>query len=148
MTDPNRVEDLAQEGWIAIWKATQTWCEDKAPQDWWLKRKAHNRMLMLVNRDWQTVKATQDRTVGNAHDVELWSSLTAELIGVEMAYHEGELLQALNCLTSREREYVVLRFWGGYRKQDMIAHFGYEPTGLWRRAKIKLKETLKHLEMA
>lgn len=146
MTTPARAEELAQEGWIALWRAHRDY-DGSAPLDWWLKRKAHGRMLMLVGRDWQTVKATQDIAAGHptAEEPAVWGRLAVDLGSIEFAYHAGEILDAINRLTPREREYVFLRFWCGWRQPQMVAHFGYEPNGLWRTSRMKLRGGLAHL---
>lgn len=159
MTSGPVVEDLAQEGWIALWQAYRSLDTAKAPADWWLKKKAHGRMLTLVTRDWRTQKAqTWGIPAGQARsstDEEMatlgpsvWDELLVELPDVEMAYHAGEIAAALDRLTPRQREYVMLRFWHGYRLPEMRAHFGYEPSALWRDAKKALSASLAHLEGA
>ena len=64
---------------------------------------------------------------------------------IELAYHHGEIAQALDGLTPREREYVFLRFWCGWKLPQMREHFGYEPSALWRKARPKLTLALAHL---
>lgn len=158
MTAPGMVEDLAQEGWIALWQAYRSLDTDKAPADWWLKKKAHGKMLTLVGRDWQTGKARAagipagqpgHEDVADGQPVpSVWDELlpAADLIdGADWAYHHGDIAAALDRLTPREREYVVLRFWHGYQLPEMKRHFGYDPSGLWRRAKETLRGPLRHL---
>lgn len=147
------VEDLAQEGWIALWRAWLVWRkegEGGAPLDWWLKKKAHGRMLTLVTRDWQTQKAQAWGIPAGAATVtdepSVWDELLVDLPEVELAYHHGEIAEALDELTARQREYVVLRFWHGYRGAEMKQHFGYEPSALWRDAKKALISSLRHLK--
>lgn len=57
-------------------------------------------------------------------------------------YMAGEICQALDVLTPAERKYVVLRFWHGAGKAEMVEAFGYEPHGLWRTAKARLAPVL------
>lgn len=147
MTIPDQVEDLAQEGWVALWRALRSW-NRRDPLDYWVKRKATERMLTLVQRDWQTRKALLDVPAGHPAHAEVdpvWDQLRVALPDIEGAYHHGEIHQAIAALTPREKEYVYLRFWGDYRKPDMIGHFGYEPSGVWRSARRKLADTLAHL---
>lgn len=142
MTTPDRAEDLASEGWIELWRASRSY-DGTAPLDWWLKHKAHRRMVTVVDRDWRTVKATQHVAVESEHAV--WEQLRVELPAVELAYHRGQIAAALDRLTRREREYVVARFWGGLNYPELTAHFGYQPQGLWRTARPKLAAALAHL---
>lgn len=141
MTTPDRAEELSQEGWIALWKASRSF-DGSAPLDWWLKRKAHGRMLDVI-RNWRT---SPNVPVEVEHAV--WERLLVELPEIEWAYHSGEILAALDRLTPREREYVVARFWGGLNYPELTAHFGYPPQGLWATARRKLARELGHLAVA
>lgn len=150
MTRPDQTEDLAQEGWIAIWRATKTY-NGQTPLDWYLKQKAHQRMLTCVTRDWVTIKASQDVPAGLpslfyvSDEDTVWDALFIDFGDIEWAYHHGEIMQALGALTPREREYVALRFWGGFTFTDLTDYFGYQPQGLWRRSRMKLMSELAHL---
>lgn len=155
MTLPDRAEDLAQEGWIALWKATQSY-DGSAPLDWWLKRKAHGRMLVVI-RNWGSIRNAQHRVVDfdfieslgdELESAWLIQAISLELPEVELAYHHGEIVAALDALTPREREYVVARFWGGLNHPELTAHFGYQPQGLWRTARRKLVAQLEHLAVS
>jgi DNA-directed RNA polymerase specialized sigma24 family protein len=140
----HRAEDLAQEGWIAMWRAVQ---DDrdvavKAPLDWWLKRQALLRMQQCV-RDWFTPAKQRQHLL--VDDVASLVELSTVLPVLELAYHRGEVYAAVGRLTPREREYVTLRFWGGANPAQLVDHFGYKPHGLWRTAAPKLALDLAHL---
>jgi DNA-directed RNA polymerase specialized sigma24 family protein len=60
-------------------------------------------------------------------------------------YMAGEVCEALAVLTPAERKYVVLRFWHGAQQAELTAAFGYEPHGLWRTAKERLRPVLADL---
>lgn len=66
-----------------------------------------------------------------------------------LAYHRGQIVQALNQLTPAQKKYVVLRFWCGYVTSDLTAVFGYDPSALWNAktggAKVRLRQELAHL---
>lgn len=68
---------------------------------------------------------------------------------IELAYHHGEIHQAIRSLTHQQQRYVYLRFWRGKSHGEMTPDFGYEPGGLWyseqNGARWKLKATLSHL---
>jgi RNA polymerase sigma factor (sigma-70 family) len=150
------IEDLAQEGWVAMWKALSTH-DGSAPLDYFLKYVAQRRMVSVLEK-WRN--ADQGRRQGWSGQVDLqiaghptliedhtaiWNMLTVDLPEVEAAYHHGEILAALAELTPRQREYVLLRFWGGYNQPDIAEHFGYVPRGLWASARKKLATALEHL---
>lgn len=67
------------------------------------------------------------------------------LDSVSVAYHAGEIYDALEVLTPAQRKYVVARFWGGMSSSELTAHFGYDPSSLWRDAKPKLQLQLADL---
>lgn len=142
MTSPQQAEDLAQEGWIALWRALRAHDASKSPQDYWLKTQAHRRMLTVV-RNWGTTTNAQHVAIGDTAGI--WEQLQTELPELENAYHHGQICAALAALTPREREYVQLRFWGDLRGAELKAHFGYQPHALWRTAKPKLEAALSHL---
>ena len=153
MTTPDKAEECAQEGWIAMWRAYVTY-DGRSPLDYWLKHVAKNRMLSVLRNHAATKNTVQqpaglpyaDHYLDGVDSV--WDALQVELPEIELAYHRGEIYAALNRLTPREREYVLLRFWHGYRAPQMRAHFGYPPHALWTTAKRKLAGSLEHLEMA
>lgn len=74
---------------------------------------------------------------------ELW--YFDDLDGIEVAYHAGEILEALDVLTPAQRRYVVARFWGGKSSSELRAMFGYDPASLWRTAKPRLQDRLFYL---
>jgi len=153
LTGPDKAEDLAQEGWIAMWRAVGKHDPELAPLDYWLKNAAQSRMFSVL-RNYAAKKNTSviaaGHPVSNSTDSvterdELWDALSVDLPAVELAYHHGEIAAALTALSPKEREYVELRFWHGFQKRELIAHFGYEPRGLHRTATKKLAVALKHL---
>jgi RNA polymerase sigma factor (sigma-70 family) len=153
----DRSEDLAQEGWIALWQATKTYDgRDGVPFDYWLQRCAHDRMRVVLRlwmakcRDvnitelggnpWEQISNWSELSSENA-----WVSLLTNLGDVEFAYHHGEIAQAMACLTPRQREYVYLRYCRGYTSPELTAHFGYPPKTLGVRARECLAAKLPHL---
>lgn len=67
------------------------------------------------------------------------------LDGIEVAYHAGEIVRALDVLTPAQRKYVIARFWGGQTKAELRDLFGYDPSSLWRTAKPRLQDRLSYL---
>jgi DNA-directed RNA polymerase specialized sigma24 family protein len=142
------ITDLEQIGLIAMWEAIELneirQVETKAPLDWWLKRQALFAMNRTI-RDWfEPMKQRQHTWVD---DVTRYVDLPMLLPGVEMAYHRGEIYQALSELSPKEREYVMLRFWQGQRTPELREHFGYYPSTLWATARKKLQKSLAHLSV-
>jgi RNA polymerase sigma factor (sigma-70 family) len=137
-------EDLAQEGWIAIWEASKKETENIADIDAWLRTVARFRMrkeiryLLAEKRD---VRRTQYAEPSD----NIWSALQADLGYVELAYHRGQILKAINELPPQQRKYIMLRYWGGYTKPELTAYFGYIPNSTGQAARKNLRKKLKHL---
>lgn len=147
---PSRIEELAQEGWIALWQASKTRTDTS-----WLKKAAMNRMLS-TRRDWLAQCRDFRRTVPlglpmvtkdieGYEDDSLWAGLTCELGDIELAYHHGEIMHALSTLTPGERKYIYYKYWLGKTDTDMIEVFGYRPKTIGASAYSKLRNKLSHL---
>lgn len=170
---PDR-DDLVQEGYIAMWRALDSYSEDKGSLAGWLTFRARMRMLeCLAQKQWTGKPARRDgrhkvedpaymdsldRVVQtDSNDSASHHRTLADLVagvehldGVELAYHHGEILAALEDLTPAQRKYVEARFWKGMTESEIKAEvFGYDAGSLWRSqkngAKLKLAETLAHL---
>jgi RNA polymerase sigma factor (sigma-70 family) len=74
------------------------------------------------------------------------------LEAVSLAYHEGEIVRAIAGLNERDREYVVLRFWGGMTEMEIAARLQVDRKALasrWARTiRPVLHERLSHLVTA
>jgi RNA polymerase sigma factor (sigma-70 family) len=137
------VQDLVQEGYIAMWKAIKSFTPDKGKLDWWLKFKAANRMKTLAIRRPLPDDELQD-----------WSLDIAApdlLDQIDIAYHHGEIAAAIDRLTPQQKRYVIARFWLGLSGNEMqqLGVFTYDPSALWNSkrngARWKLQEDLAHL---
>lgn len=141
-------EDLAQEGWIAMWKAHQKFDPSKGQGDltMWLKANARWRMKTVLSRTRSDLAVDWDQ----ADDDGIWQLEAGDVVDdIMSAYHDGEIQAAIDALTPRQREYVMLRFYLGYQHPELEGHFGYNPGGLWSSkkngARLKLADALKHL---
>lgn len=176
--DSPYVDDLAQEGGIAMWRALGTYDPAKGGLAGWLTTAARQRMRALAwghdrwigheaQRGKQTVESTVsldailDPEAGGDDGVLLEA---AELLeGVELAYHQGEIAAALDTLSPAQRRYVVGRFWLGLdptsRAPGMKEACALVPemkrgSSLWlgttgqRGARDRLAEALAHLAAA
>lgn len=135
-------EDVAAEGWIAIWRELQR-LGGKA-DDAWLKRCAINKMIDVLKA---TGRARRDerRTVYVDDLTALWEA-TETIQDLDWAYHRGQLAQALEGLTERQRRYIELRFLHGWSSGELNDHFAMANSAdLWRSARPKLAAALAHL---
>ncbi len=153
------VDDLAQEGWVAMWRALSTYDPARGALPGWLTDHAYWRMLTCVqNEAWlgRPKRALgrgriRDHVEHPASDAPVWEMLAAAdlLDGVVWAYHRGQILDAIARLSPSQRRYVYLRFWRGYKLPDLVAEFGYDPSALWTScrngAKYKLRLALEAL---
>ena len=137
------VDDLVQEGYIAMWRAIRSYNPAKGVLDYWLKFNGSNRIRLLVGRrrlpdeelpDWSLDIAAPDL-----------------LEQMEIAYHHGEIAQAIDNLSPQQKKYVIARFWLGLTGNEMVALgvFTYDPSALWNSkrngARWKLEKELAHL---
>lgn len=141
--DPS-LDDLVQEGYIAMWRALKNFDRSKGSLPAWLTAKAHWRMLEVVQR-----RRSIDVTLDDVDEDDLAAPDLIERI--EIAYHDGEIARAISELSSQQRRYVIARFWLGLSGKEMVelGVFGYDPSALWTSrkngARWKLQETLRHL---
>jgi DNA-directed RNA polymerase specialized sigma24 family protein len=148
------VQDLAQEGHIAMWKAAQQGTPAGVKQSTYLLNQARWRMKRCLER--HTWTGMEDRRTSGyggtakrlyADDVEQGMPTDAEDMcradnDVEMfilSYHHGEIMSAINKLTMSQREKVFRRFWRG---ENVTGGWWYGPHG----AKEKLATELAHLK--
>ncbi len=148
---PGKVEeDLAQIGWIAIWRQLH---KDNGSSDPLLKTAAIRDMQDVIRKNHAQRRDVRRSVPGGLPYAEasgllpnIWTQLQCDLGEVELAYHHGEIADALDCLTPRQRQYVVLKFWYGYGHAEMVEHFGYRPDGqLWSKSRELLARELAHL---
>lgn len=124
-----------------MWKAYQCYDPQRGPMEMWIKASARWRMKDVIGKRMSIVEDAEDDLA------ELDMMFVVD--GIENAYHEGEIVAAINSLTPAQREYVYRRFWLGQTERDMKVYFGYTPTGLWHStkngARMKLRKELAHL---
>ncbi len=160
ITDQHLREDLAAEGWIAMWRALRAFNPDRGALPAWLTYKAYRRMLDCSrDRTWLGRPARhQGRTpvrhvqeVATAPDAEIWEQLAAPDThdALLWAYHQGAILDAVNRLSPAQRRYVYARFWQGMTSGELTRLYGYDPHGLWdsrvNGARMKLRADLSPL---
>lgn len=141
---PGEWQDLAQEGWIAMWRALRKSDPEKGPLAPYLTRAARWRMATVARLELWT--GTQGAQHGHhrerpAQPLEPHSETIRRVPApdphdaVEMAYHEGEIRRALDELPPGARDAIVRRFWLDEPTQ----------TGRWARHRARLAERLGHL---
>jgi DNA-directed RNA polymerase specialized sigma24 family protein len=120
-----------------MWKALQSYDPARGSLPAYLTLKANSRMKDVL-RNLNSSRGSNNE-ITHESESPVWASLEAEL---EETYFENGVGAYLKILTKRQQEYVFLRFQMGMTPTQMNKHFGYDPTGLWRQAKRKLKEAV------
>lgn len=121
-------EDLVQEGRIAMWRALETYEAAQGALASWITKAARMKMKDIAHGTGQETGKAPMRGSRPADESPLANHLTEEgeptdvsavflaidaMNEVEVAYHHGEIAQAISSLSPRQQEYVLLRFWGG-----------------------------------
>lgn len=168
---PSDVDDIAQEGRIAMWRALRTFEGDKGSLPSWLTTAARMRMRDVArgrpSTGHEAVRAHNEPAVAVSLDsmeeegeAERVFNLIDTYDYVETAYHKGVIAKALETLSVKQREYVLLRFFAGLETTSMAPatmalRAQYPVLGrrdLWSNthgtgAKQRLAEALRELEM-
>lgn len=159
-----RFDDAVQEGRIEFWRAAAEFRDhpqrvrfslNRAKQRMWhvlhrgrpMTGNLHKGLRYEPNQPLRLDKPVgwddTDRTFGDLIEA------PGSLDGIEMAYHHGQIAQAINALPEQHREYVVRRFWLGYTDSEIARQFGLSPNGInnrWTRTiRPALVERLDHL---
>lgn len=162
-------DDLVQEGYVAMWKALQTYDPARGAISAWLTTAARMRMkdCLRTHCGWTGQspaygggkRPDEGTTVMSLMDDDL---VLEEMLGaadllesVEVAYHRGEILRAVSSLTPSQRRYVVYRFWLGWEPSWRGAGISLaealsvkRPDQLWVGARTRLRSRLGHLQSA
>lgn len=155
-------DDLVQEARIAIWHSLSKHDRAKGALPSYVTRAAKWQMQDAVQRrKWTGQETTQgkrveDRDRATASLDALVDAGVTEMLAaadvlehVSLAYHYGQIHQAVAGLEQRYRDYVFLRFWHGMTPAEIEAHAGVGGSlqRFWWKNKIApvLRERLSHL---
>jgi RNA polymerase sigma factor (sigma-70 family) len=159
VTSSDTWDDLLQEGRIVQWTVLEKRPESARA---YVSAAMSNRISECINRGtWTGLERTHGKPVDPIRrplksrdsvddpDVTIVVSSGDWVDHVMMAYHHGEIMQALNELTFRQREYVFDRFWLGMSNPEIAARRGLstgEVERQWRcTIRPHLVEKLVHL---
>lgn len=165
-------EDLAQEARIALWKQAPKYPGDDMSGGLATVIIRHAIAPAAEYQRWTgTADGTKgkprdplrrtpdslDAPLGNADEGAEVTTLADSLLletpdvidGLEMAYHRGEILRAINELSDEHREYVYLKFWRGMSEAEIGAALGRTKGNVnrtWLQViRPRLREKLAHL---
>lgn len=144
MTTPDQSADLAQEGWIAMWRALPSYDESR-PAGPWFKTAARHAMYNVIRNSHAAQRDVRREL--NCWDVTEVMDVGWEHPGLDVAYHRAEIKQAIDELTDHQRQYVTARFWLDMSYSELNDHFNTKNSNsLWRqRIRPKLEKSLSHL---
>ena len=125
--DAHMAEDLAQETFLAAWKAIGSFKEASSLSTW-LHGIAYRKFIDTHRRAARTVSAVAASRVG-----ELQSRIPTPYESALVSDENRRLYQALDCLPQQDRDVIVIHYLQGLSYQDVAEVLG-EPTGTvkWR----------------
>lgn len=144
-------EELAQEGWIAIWREVTS--KGLIP-DGMLMHNARNAMGQVIRFNTQQcrdirvtvpISAMAWEEDSNLDIDDLFGGIEVDLTQVEVDYHDGRILDAVNKLPPQQRDYVIRRFWYGWTKKPLEVYFDMNPHNIWRYARKNLEKSLTEM---
>jgi RNA polymerase sigma factor (sigma-70 family) len=120
-----RHDDLVQEGRIAMWRAMDTYDPTKCALPFWLTNAAKMRMKDVAYGSGkptghEAMRGRKEAKASTSMDalveeggMEAMLGLSDTFHNVELAYHHGEIWEAIESLSPSQRRYVIARFWMG-----------------------------------
>ena len=155
--DPNLRDDLINEARITVWRVLEKH-PDASPA--YVHTSSGNRIKEIVSGGiWFGMQGRQglerdplrrsERDSLDDPDFLIEASSPDVMDDLLMAYHEGEILEAIRSLPPNHQAYVILRFWGGWRAGEMEPVVGVKSINqsrMWKDSiQPVLAERLKHL---
>lgn len=155
--NPNDWGDVINEGRIAAWEVLQK--RPDAPAAY-VHAAMGKRMTEVLTRGvWFGMEGHRGKAIDPIRRVDRdsfddpdfkWDPVADDVMdSILMAYHDGEINQALDMLPPRWKEYVVLRFWMGWTNPEIARLHGVNQGNVertWRQAiRPRLAEMLERL---
>lgn len=150
------LDDLAQEGYIAMWRALGTYQQGRGSLPSWLTGAARLRMRALrpggggrgreFGHEAMRGSVPVDAVVVEDSVLDVLAVETPD--GVALAYHQGRIWHLIGSLPLEQQQYVVLRFWYGWTATEIQQVVASNVTWLWhgpRGARARLREALGDL---
>lgn len=163
---PAEVDDLVQEGYIAMWRALDTFDPAKGALPSWLTGAARLRMADVARGHGRPTghvgivaspgsrrdsRDSRPAATGATHLDDLAPGVLEEHLavwldaGLDLAYHRGQIARALAGLTDEQRTYIVLRFWHQLSTSEIQEQMTSNVVHLWRKTRTQLQQSLQHL---
>lgn len=150
--------DLAQEARITIWQVATGRPESTRE---YLSAAARMRVREAATRQTWTghtrvhgqpadpLRSREKESLDDP-DFTLLLSLHAQewVEGAQLAYHHGQIAQAIGELPEKQRAYVLLRFWCGLEPGVIERDYQIDKDAAWAGARRNLRTSLRHLAAA
>jgi RNA polymerase sigma factor (sigma-70 family) len=152
VTSNDTWQDLLQEGRIVQWRVLTR--RPDAPREYVSAAMSHRLVECVMRGTWTGMPTAQgrprdplrrgDRDSVDDETLQLDQVLQAAevLDDVCVAYHHGEILQALNALTLTQREIAVLRYYGGWSDAEIAVRQGCSKQTVERRWREQVRPAL------
>lgn len=160
------LDDLVQEGRIAMWRALETYNPKRGLLEKRLTFKARSRMVDIVDKNRSltgqpsrrkgregisepdTISLDKERGEGvTLLDLIPSPDILVNLSTDDKNKKEQDVAQALDNLTDNQRKFILAKFWDNTNEWSMKEIFGYSPSPKMREgAYKKLRKELAHLE--
>jgi RNA polymerase sigma factor (sigma-70 family) len=145
-------DDLAQEGYIAMWRACDKWKQGTNFAGY-LMTAARNRMIAVASgsnrqlgNESRVPQQKRTTSIDKLRDEYGWDMAARDAMDdVELAYHHGQINRALDALPDKVRAAVVQKFWHDRRDHDIYKALRVRKD-FWTFARAELRESLADLE--
>jgi RNA polymerase sigma-70 factor (ECF subfamily) len=137
LNDDSLAEDVTQEIFLRLWNEPQRFEADRGTLRSYLNRQSHSRSIERVRSE-EARRRREDRAVesGSPDSAATESEVFA---GIE----SDRIRRALECLDQKERQVIVLAYYGGYSYREVATRLGL-PEGT---VKSQMRAGLRHLSV-
>ncbi|MFE3194091.1 sigma-70 family RNA polymerase sigma factor [Nocardia sp. NPDC059240] len=134
--DRSAAEDVAQEVFLQVWSQAGRYDASMASPMGWIKMLTHRRAVDRVRSESSATR--RDVLYGETH---IHRDHDTVLEVVEQHFEEREVARCLDTLTERQRESIVLAYYGGQSYDEIAVRLGTRPSTV----KTRIRDGLRRL---
>jgi RNA polymerase sigma factor (sigma-70 family) len=117
--DRDHAQDVAQEVFLALWRAPQNYVKERGSLGTWLMSASHHRAVDVVRRE-EAVRRRVERAGREAAIVERESEQTEPVHeSAWLNWQSRAVRTALDALSAPQREALLLAYYGGLTQQEV-----------------------------